>query len=985
MMSENVSDYYRTNVQLPMQEYDAKHPYKTFNYSWNDALRSSGDKQDIGFVQPPETTPIRLVQFDDNNYLDESSAKYNVTMHLSDLLLKQHMKFMDGSGNGYKSEFGVQSSTVTDGFFDHDPTYFIGKTNESGVNMKTVEQSSAEFFFYFRPTETAQYQIKPNESLQNLISYMAWVGDEALVNYTVQNAAVNTRGNVSETLTLHAGTFYPVRIHIGILNVPSFMKKQISIFELYHLYKNGVQLDSDQTIRTMMESVKVVHDAAGQPYEPLQLYYALVTPPTSAPVGVYQCLVTPTDVNNNYANNEALRQCRKGGKYIMGRISLATVNNGANRSLALMFRADGNLVLVDAQAGQAGQTAPPPTLFSLTNLKKLANCTAAGVDFDAAPDVLVRGQSIGLMLKSTKSTATDPNTGVAYSQYAYSAYTPSGDNVPTTDPGTTYTMNYSLGGEPKSIQASFDSPNSIKVTNLDKAIQCNPSFIFNNDGNLLIQQPNATGSGAMITLWSMFDDPQYAGIAGQIRTDASASVVNHDWYQQHYASYSKQPPKALHTMKTGEFVSSEGVSARPYLISANGKYRLIIEGNRLVFQYCLQPDTSKKTTNLSMTPNRYYLHGTDMKDMRLGKTFVVDTSGHSMKYVPPEGAEGTDAKNGILNWTAEFTQYNDAYPPNVITGDTRYQHFAGVKGPACQKLCTDSASKCTHYYSYTDDADQSHCTIGIGGTGLRYYPQNSVGGGVKTSSVYVRGQSIQTQCDPDQRKPTLIQVDAVVDAATDPLPWKIDTAPYTPALDREGPCGDDQIYNAYHQFASKPSKSKPSKESFGGRDIRNNNRSDTRSDKKSHQKPVKHQSGRGWREAFTSSVASSACTAGPTYNKDQCRTDMSNEFTRVLSSPAAATYAQQRFTEVGANYIDISNQLIRHAALLSATSPGADAIDNSGNLMVGENAKGYRRSMKYAYSKDAKDKLLFENQMYIVGTIVSASLLIGLFLIPGNA
>jgi len=140
MMSETVSDYYRANVQLPMQEYDAKYPYKTFNYSWNDALRSSSDKKDLGFVQPPEsspnTLPINMVPFDANNYLDEPSAKYNVTMHLSDLLLKQHMKFMDGSGNGYTSGFGVQSSTIVRGFFDHDPTFFIGKATASIDNRK---------------------------------------------------------------------------------------------------------------------------------------------------------------------------------------------------------------------------------------------------------------------------------------------------------------------------------------------------------------------------------------------------------------------------------------------------------------------------------------------------------------------------------------------------------------------------------------------------------------------------------------------------------------------------------------------------------------------------------------------------------------------------------------------------------------------------------------------------------------------------------
>jgi hypothetical protein len=990
----SASAYYHTQVEVPVKEYDTQHQYKQYNYSWNDALRegnASTATNDLGFIQPPEsspeTLPIRLTPLDANNYLDETSARYNVTMHLSDLLLKQHMRFMDGSGNGYTSGVGVNHFMAVNGFFNYDPTFFIDNQHQKNMfESQHASSTSIEIFCYFCPPETGQYRIEMSSPSGNIGS-MLWIGDEALVNYQIHNAMTSTRGNVSTARTFHAGKQYPLRIQSGKIdpNVPDDA--------VFHIYQNGQLLAQPEQEKLVMTSIRTIRDAANQPYEPLQLYYALTTSPAT-PVGLFQCLTTPVDVNNNHANNEALRLCRKGGsKYTMGRIPLATTNNGGNSPMALLFRSDGNLVVVSA-SDVATATAPAAAaestpLFSFTNMTNKSNCKSSGVGFDAVPDVQVGGVSIGSWLKPIKTSLTDPKTGLQYSQYAYGSYTPTAAdaaNVPKTEPGTTYTMKYSLGGEPRSTQASFDSPNNVTVDNLDKVIQCNSKFLINNDGNLIIQSSNEVGD--TVQLWSLFTDPQYSGIASQIQVDASAAVVNPDWYQQYYQSYTAQPPRPLHTLKTGEFVSSTLPGARPYLISSNGKYRLAIEGNRVMFQYCLPADNSKKYTDINANPHRYYLFHTDMADMRLGSTFVVDNSGRSMKYVPPASQASTGAgasagspatspgstTEGILHRNNQWTQYTDAYPPNVAADDRRYQHRSGVDASACQQLCTDVSSEgCTHFYSYIDDADKPHCTIGTGGSTLRYYPQNNVDGGIKSSSVYVRGQSIQTKCAPNDRKPVIVPVNAFSDMATDPLPWKIETAPYIPAPDREGPCGVDSIYTAYHQFEKEKSTSVPdtvttpainAKESFVSKDLPGSVLG-------------------GWRETFTSS-SMQACTSGTTYNMSQCKTDMSAALNSITTSPYAAEYAKNRFTNIHANYVDISNHLNTYSTLNTDVNGQSmyDAIDGSGNLQLGDRSHNYRRSIKYAHNQDTKQRMLLENKLYIIGTILTASCLIGLFLLP---
>jgi hypothetical protein len=547
--------------------------------------------------------------------------------------------------------------------------------------------------------------------------------------------------------------------------------------------------------------------------------------------------------------------------------------------------------------------------------------------------------------------------------------------------------------------------------------------MINNDGNLIIQSSNEVGD--TVQLWSLFTDPQYSGIASQIQVDASAAVVNPDWYQQYYQSYTAQPPRPLHTLKTGEFVSSALPGARPYLISSNGKYRLVIEGNRVMFQYCLPADNSKKYTDVNANPHRYYLFHTDMADMRLGSTFVVDNSGRSMKYVPPAsqastgagasaspGSPATSQAEGILHRNNQWTQYTDAYPPNVVADDRRYQHRSGVDASACQQLCADVSSEgCTHFYSYIDDADKPHCTIGTGGSTLRYYPQNNVEGGIKSSSVYVRGQSIQTKCAPNDRKPVIVPVNAFSDMATDPLPWKIETAPYIPAPDREGPCGVDSIYTAYHQFEKEKSTSVPDTVTTSSVP----SVSSVPNTKESFVSRVSLPGSvlGGWRETFTTSSSMPACTSGTTYNMSQCKTDMSAALNSITTSPYAAEYVKNRFANVGANYVDISNHLNTYRTLntdvngsiggseallrdANASNAGEttkesrrsfgqsmyDAIDGSGNLQLGDRSHNYRRSIKYAHNQDTKQRMLLENKLYIIGTILTASCLIGLFLLP---
>jgi len=963
-----VSDYYQTSVGTPVAVYDATHRYETYNYSMSHATLSSQPGRhtntkkdattsvpvggDLGFIQPPTSShslPITLTELDPNNVFDRATANYNVTMYAADLLFKQQQTYQDGKDDAYTMINNYQSGGIYTGNFDNDPLYFVRNPQKKTQAPPTENAyASVEIFSYFVPKVDGQYRLQFLATSDTKAAGLLWVGDTALVNYKVHNAVSNLRGGQSDVLTLRAGQPYPFRMQVG---------GKFSMAAMMHfadVYLNGQVLGLIDTIH----QVFAIHEVATKlPYEPIQLYYALTTSP-STPIGVYHCLVTPTSPRNNYANNEALRQSRMGdGRYRIVSVPLTTVSPSAAPSgnLAFHFRNDGNLELVDlaaanqaiTAAGTPGASIPtPPTLLALTHFNNNVACTANGVGFDAVPDVQVNGISIASGFTSTAKTMTDPVSGVSYTQYAYGSYQAPG-GAPATEAGTQYTLVYSLGGESRTLQSSFDSPNHVVVNNMDKAVQCHMTLTFGPDGNLSVNDTQKS-------LWSMFTDPQYSGMVAKIQSDASASVVNPAWYDTYYMSTTNTQGGPLHTLAAGQYMAPS--LSQTQLISPNGKFRIVIEDNELVFQYCILADISGNSaiTDPVATPNRYYLHAVETQDVRLGKTFAVDVSAHTMKWMP----DPSTLLPSILLPGNSFTGVDDAYPPNVTGAETRYRHFANMDASACQAQCLDSTPGCTHYYSYMDDTDASHCTVGMGYAPVRQYPQTNVAA-VKASKLFVRNQTVATQCTPGNRAPTVLHVDAVTSSAADPVAWSIDPTPYAPPPDREGPCGVDAIYTAYKQFTTSPPP-QPVHESF-----------------------VSHKG--GWREAFTSA----ACTPGTGYNQAQCIADLSNGFASLVSSPAAQKYYTQRFVDVSANYQDISGQIVHYNTLSSKVNANDNdtyqSIDADGNLLLGDpsNRPNSTRAatLEQVMMHDTQKQLLAENQAYMIATVVAASLFIGILLL----
>ena len=97
----------------------------------------------------------------------------------------------------------------------------IGRsTNTTNINTLTSGQYpvdngdyySMEIFGYFRATVSGTYTF----SLSSDDGSYIWIGPNALVGYTTSNANMNNQGTnapISCTVTLLAGTYYPIRIH----------------------------------------------------------------------------------------------------------------------------------------------------------------------------------------------------------------------------------------------------------------------------------------------------------------------------------------------------------------------------------------------------------------------------------------------------------------------------------------------------------------------------------------------------------------------------------------------------------------------------------------------------------------------------------------------------------------------------------------------------------------------------------------------------
>jgi hypothetical protein len=132
------------------------------------------------------------------------------------------------SSNQYNA--GLYKTTYA-GYHNENPAFFATATPATyGTNLSTSIQTtiiqepssddgsnfSCQWLGYFKPTTTETYTLYISSDDG---SYL-WIGANALSGFTTANATINNGGahgpvEVSTTISLTAGTYYPIRMQFG--------------------------------------------------------------------------------------------------------------------------------------------------------------------------------------------------------------------------------------------------------------------------------------------------------------------------------------------------------------------------------------------------------------------------------------------------------------------------------------------------------------------------------------------------------------------------------------------------------------------------------------------------------------------------------------------------------------------------------------------------------------------------------------------------
>lgn len=112
--------------------------------------------------------------------------------------------------------------SVYSGYFFDDVNYFSTATRTSSAVVTVIsdggipENTSYQYIGYFRPTTTETYTLY----LECDDAGYLWVGANAVAGFTTSNALINNGGEhgdieISGTVDLVAGNYYPIRIQHG--------------------------------------------------------------------------------------------------------------------------------------------------------------------------------------------------------------------------------------------------------------------------------------------------------------------------------------------------------------------------------------------------------------------------------------------------------------------------------------------------------------------------------------------------------------------------------------------------------------------------------------------------------------------------------------------------------------------------------------------------------------------------------------------------
>jgi hypothetical protein len=115
---------------------------------------------------------------------------------------------------------GVVQS-IYDGYFSDDVSFFSTATRSSSAIITSLNEgvpsfTSYQILGYFRPATSEEYTLYLNTDDAGYF----WIGENAITGFTTENANINVGGlhgpfEVSTTIELIAGVYYPIRIQSG--------------------------------------------------------------------------------------------------------------------------------------------------------------------------------------------------------------------------------------------------------------------------------------------------------------------------------------------------------------------------------------------------------------------------------------------------------------------------------------------------------------------------------------------------------------------------------------------------------------------------------------------------------------------------------------------------------------------------------------------------------------------------------------------------
>ena len=836
------------------------------------------------------TTNLNMIPFDGTNLHTQDTAKHTVGIYQAKLLLNDLTNYPNINYSP-----GLSINTIPE-FFNSNPLYFVKNAskltalapsyNLSALNSGLQSVGSLECFGYIKVMNSGQHTITISNPGTGCIC-LIWIGEVALTNYTVATAILNSSMVKTCNFNINANEQIPIRIQYG---QPGTQSNPLP-FSITHLYQNQVVPSSTNPF---FYSAKLKN---GDPWEPVQTHYSLQSSKTA---GFYTIQLVNKGANSNFTYNRLVRSARSSD--IINPYWRSSYLPTSTAIQSMLFDLNGNIHLMNG-------TTP---MYNITNLPTTTPCSG-GTD--------IKIQSVTVS-KSNKSPVTyklgAPNfselnvrTGSVPNTIIYTVPKLSTNNK--VDVVTIYT----IGNSPPKSQSNIGQlvGSNITLSNQLQVNACKYTLTLSNIGDLII-----TNTSQLI--W---------GVSKNLKVALPRNaIVNSSWLNEYIKNIQSSPPIDLSKLTVGQSIGQNATN--PYLISANGLFKLTISDSNLILSHKLDCQSA------STGPNFMTLYGIK-SDAKIGQVLYANLnkqtiSSPTLSFPPTANLKYTNTYNSI-----KLDTTNQYYPPQDTTnlGGNKYQQISGLNQADCLKECNKN-DQCGYAYSYINSGNKNQCMIS---TAKQNYSMNPNTSGIKQgATLNIRNQTIKTDCAPSNNMrlfPNALKINSSNNAYNNFSMYSLSPLPLT----SEGICGTDLWKKISAGFP------KAGKEGF--------------SEGASSYTPP----------ALTHEVNGIA-------NYTQYVTDVSNAMPQ-LKEASHSDYLSQAL--VNSNMNSLSDQIALYNNLKSSSY---DAIDADGKLTYDYNNNNPSPNIHDVLLNDLNDNLTQQNLLYITGSITLATLIIAAIIISRN-